>query len=685
MKKIDFHIHTKTTKLDENTFEFNLDVLSKYIRDLSINAIAITNHNIFDKKQYDEIRKELNIIVFPGIEVSLENGHILVIAPPEKIVDFTSECGKIAQIYESNSNISVDDFLHTFPNINQYLVISHYLKVPALPDSIIKRLSSNICCGEVQSPKKFEYCIKDKTKLTPVLFSDFRQYDFDSDPKTGKTFPVRQTFIDCDNLTIPNIKLALKDKDKVSLAPEKFKSTFQILPDGTQASTGINVIFGQRSSGKTYTLDTIRNTFKPETIKYIKQFSLIEGNEDEKFTETINREKTEILNDYLAVFKKILCHITEIDLGQEDAGISEYISSLLSFAKEQDKSDAFSKTKLFTETLIQPFDITELRNIISAVIALLDSEKYRVTIKKFLPGDNLKALFSELICDYKEKKLTNELIKVANSVIKTIKDQLAKKSAVTQPKDSDFVSFVKKQTIVEKFNTLINSTNDETIIYEDKAFGSYKVVGKRIAVRNVTEIKKQFHGKGKLVISKDEFNRLKTPYEKMRFFISEGLLDDENDLYKVFWKISFEVLNLFGKPLSGGEKAEYNLLTKLRDSQKYDMILIDEPESSFDNLFLRSNIIQLIGDLSKKSTVFMSTHNNNLGVLVKANRLLYTEKTTSPDGVTYRVYSGNYDEKELVSADGNKRKNFAVLIDSMEAGESAYNERRAIYENLKNN
>lgn len=684
MKKIDFHVHTKTTELDKNKFEFDLDVLSKYINDLSIDAIAITNHNIFDKEQYDEISENLHIIVFPGIEVSLENGHILVIAPLEKLVDFTFECERITQIYESTHYVSVDDFLHTFPNINKYLIIPHYSKAPALNDSIIKRLSANIFCGEVESPKKFERCIKDDDKLTPVLFSDFRQYDFEPNPKNGKTFPVRQTFIDCNNLTIPNIKLALKDKDKVSLTPEKFKSTFQILPDGTQASTGINVIFGQRSSGKTYTLDTIRNTFKPEAIKYIEQFSLVKGNDDEKFQETIAREKSEISNEYLANFKKILCRVADIDLGQEDAGISDYISSLILFAKEQDKSDTFSKTKLFTETQIQPFDIAELKHIISAVITLIESDKYRETIQKFLPIHNLRALFCELICDYKEKKLTNELIKEANNTIEAIKDQLAKKSAVTQPKDWDFVSFAKKQMFVEKFDALINSTKDEAIIREDKAFGSYKVVGKRISVKNVTEIKNQFSGKEKPSISKDEFSRLTTPYEKVRFFTSEGFLNDKNDLYKIFWKISFEVLNLFGKTLSGGEKAEYNLLTKLRDSQKYDMILIDEPESSFDNPFLRSNIIQLIDDLARKSTVFISTHNNNLGVLIKANRLLYTEKTTSQDGITYRIYSGNYDDKELVSVDGSKKNNFTVLIDSMEAGESAYKERNTIYESLKN-
>ncbi len=51
MKKIDLHIHTKTSPLDENTFEFNIDILKKYVCDLSIDAIAITNHNLFGIKR----------------------------------------------------------------------------------------------------------------------------------------------------------------------------------------------------------------------------------------------------------------------------------------------------------------------------------------------------------------------------------------------------------------------------------------------------------------------------------------------------------------------------------------------------------------------------------------------------------------------------------------------------------
>lgn len=36
--------------------------------------------------------------------------------------------------------------------------------------------------------------------------------------------------------------------------------------------------------------------------------------------------------------------------------------------------------------------------------------------------------------------------------------------------------------------------------------------------------------------------------------------------------------------ISGGESAEFNLLQTIEDARNYDMLLIDEPESSFDNI-----------------------------------------------------------------------------------------------------
>lgn len=688
MKKIDLHVHTKTTLLDDNTFEFNIDILKKYVYDLSIDAIAVTNHNIFDKCQFEKILDELtDTVVFPGIEISLENGHILVIAPIEKIEEFAEECLLVENFFNNLDfkSLSVGQFLECFRNLDNYLVIPHYEKLPRLSDSVIRQLKPYIFCGEVASPKKFEYCIKDKTKLSPVLFSDFRRYDFDSNPKKGKTFPVRQTYIDCNSLSLNSIKLALRDKTKVSLSPNSFARTFQILQDGTLASTGINVILGSRSSGKTYTLDTIQNTFDKNTVEYIKQFSLVDKNDDEKFNETISREKSDFSIYYLEGLKRIVDKAITIDLSKERVGISEYLSSLISYAKGQDKNDAFSKAKLFAATLIPKEEITELKSLLLALKLIIENQTYKEIIIRVIDLEKIKNLFIELNSIYEKKKLANIIVNETNNVINTIKRALGQKSAVTMPEDWDFISYLRKKIFVDEFNQLIGSLNNEKIVCNEKVFDSYWIVGKCHRIKNVTELKAQFPTGQKPSIEASEFEQYKQPYDLLRFLIDNNRFKSKNDAYKIFWRIDYDVLNNFGTSLSGGEKAEYNLLSKLRDSQKYDVILIDEPESSFDNPYLRSNVIQIIKDLAVKSTIFLVTHNNNLGVLIQPDRIFYTEKQVLPSSVQYKIYSGNYDDRELKTADGSKVLNYTAIIKSMEAGEEAYNERRKIYEDIKNN
>jgi predicted metal-dependent phosphoesterase TrpH len=51
MKKIDLHIHTVNTQSDPD-FEFSLDALKGYVKEKSLDAIAITNHNLFDDVQF---------------------------------------------------------------------------------------------------------------------------------------------------------------------------------------------------------------------------------------------------------------------------------------------------------------------------------------------------------------------------------------------------------------------------------------------------------------------------------------------------------------------------------------------------------------------------------------------------------------------------------------------------------
>ena len=127
MKKLDLHIHTVST-ISDRPFAFSMDCLKKYVENEGIEAIAITNHNLFDREQFEQIQRQLSIRVFPGIEVDIEGGHLLVITEETDLEDFTEKC---AAIYEMNggsntSTISEAAFIGIFSELNKYLLIPHY-------------------------------------------------------------------------------------------------------------------------------------------------------------------------------------------------------------------------------------------------------------------------------------------------------------------------------------------------------------------------------------------------------------------------------------------------------------------------------------------------------------------------------------------------------------------------------
>ena len=157
------------------------------------------------------------------------------------------------------------------------------------------------------------------------------------------------------------------------------------------------------------------------------------------------------------------------------------------------------------------------------------------------------------------------------------------------------------------------------------------------------------------------------------------------EYYKYFVNIKHEVLNQYGTNASGGERSEYNLLQELVDAAKCDVLILDEPESSFDNLFLKDGVNALLKDLSKKIPVVIATHNNTIGASVHPDYLIYTQKEVLGDGtVKYHLYSGYPSSSELVDLENNTISRKNVMLDCLEAGEAAYKERRSSYEILNN-
>ena len=175
MKKIDLHIHTIST-ISDHAFDFSLDKLIEYVESEKLEAIAITNHNLFNRQQYETIAASISIPVFPGIEVDVESGHLLVITEISDMDDFCDKCSRVFRINGSDNKsfLTEQDFIAIFGDLREYLLIPHHDKTPVLSQERIPTIRKYISCGEVSSVKKFISMKKTQDDLAPVLFSDIR-------------------------------------------------------------------------------------------------------------------------------------------------------------------------------------------------------------------------------------------------------------------------------------------------------------------------------------------------------------------------------------------------------------------------------------------------------------------------------------------------------------------------------
>lgn len=159
---------------------------------------------------------------------------------------------------------------------------------------------------------------------------------------------------------------------------------------------------------------------------------------------------------------------------------------------------------------------------------------------------------------------------------------------------------------------------------------------------------------------------------------------DSDRIYKLFAAIDYKILNSSGLPVSGGERSEFNFLQKIKDAILCDILIIDEPESSFDNLFLKNEVNKFIKEMAENMPVIISTHNNTIGGSIKPDYILYTEKKIQANEPHFNIYSGYPTAKYLKDVNGNAIENYQITMNSLEAGEQAYSERKDIYETLKN-
>ena len=200
----------------------------------------------------------------------------------------------------------------------------------------------------------------------------------------------------CGDLTLDAIKQCFRDR-KVSLSVADGNAIFPIFDNGQMLSTGLNVCLGARSSGKTWTLNSIA-ALNPECTKYIKQFSLVQKDEalnKKHFEENLETRRSQFSEDYLAGFKRVVDDIIGVNLNANEREVERYVEVLVKAAEEADKQDAYAKAALFNESNFSLVEGERLKEVIEATIKLIENLKYRDTIAKHLDHDALRRLACE--------------------------------------------------------------------------------------------------------------------------------------------------------------------------------------------------------------------------------------------------------------------------------------------------
>lgn len=264
-----------------------------------------------------------------------------------------------------------------------------------------------------------------------------------------------------------------------------------------------------------------------------------------------------------------------------------------------------------------------------------------------------------------------------NSLITSVKKELSVRSSTTAVPDIDLYQILMNQHKVQVFHDVVKMIKKPRIIQAQNLY-SYRVVAQSSPFSGALAMQKVSRSK---TVFSDAFKEYNDPYKFLQ--VLKGKDIPASEYYKYFVNITYEVFNQYGSPASGGERSEYNLLQELSDGVKNSILILDEPESSFDNIFLRDGVDSLLKDISKTIPVIIATHNNTIGVSVHPDYIVYACKEVLSDGkLEYHLYSGYPSSEDLVDLKGNHISRKSVLLDCLEAGEAAYMDRRNSYEIL---
>lgn len=711
--KIDIHTHTRKVKSgDAETRNVETEKFVEIIKNTDVKILAITNHNHFDLKQYEEFRDGVanSCQIWPGIELDIvENGkraHLLVVCNPKNCSQFNEAVTKILSGKNPDTfTISIAETVKSFDALDCIYVAHYFTKKPNLEDEEIEILVS---C--VSNPKRI---LKEATNSISagIYISHGHNSIFGSDVHNWEEYH----FI---SKTLPELRLSVESFEQFCLLLEKDEATINTLlakkaPENIELNpfnnaaellrldiyNDINILFGSKGTGKTEILEALSRYYNGKGHKT----TVFKSNDSHLNDEYDLRGNSIKINASELGFEE--CE-EEIALVKDATELD--VTSLAKYAlhySEQERNKISQKLKiknLTKEDERQPKrKLKELKDILNEFRDFKTSIQGNAALKQYVATELIEELIiilgkiiDQLIHQTEIKFLESKTIKLLNGIIDIFNEEISKKTGHPQkPTKTGFAEYsgnrIRIETAVKK---ILNNIQKEIVPVED--FVGALAKGELYCETNFVIQNGVF--------TDSSYNAVKGVKKTPQKDFSKKILSISKHIYSndLFEKISelneiegIETINSISDLLlfcrqftldgeayhpSNGESSMIRLYRELKEEK--EIYLIDEPEKSLGNDYISEVIVPLLKEkalLGKK--VIIATHDANIAVRTLPYNSIYRLR----DKKRYYTMTGNPFSNSLKCIHNSRPElNWKeISMKTLEGGIEAFGERGKIYGN----
>lgn len=710
---IDLHCHTlKTKDGDGDGRAVSDELFAEKVKGCGVQILAITNHNCFDVEQFSrlQIKVEDDCRLWPGVELDIGYGddggryHLLVVCNPKNIHKFNTAVREIIGGYSADDFIGdIETVVSKFQPLD-CLFLPHFHKSPEITEEEFIRLESllankNRLIAEATNVRSMG--IFTNHGITSIAGSDIKDWQL---------YP---------NMELPELRLKVEeyehfcnllDRDSAvvkTLLDKNTTSTYEVYPckgnrevsEKHSFYSEINVIFGDKGTGKTEVIKSLVNKLKTEDIPFSKYISSETIDDLEELLDTSDMERSAEslgINDCEDDFSTI------IEWGDKTptliSAYYEYHRTYSARANQQAigwsrASDMSDDVNTRLEHLAQDLERIDQVNAwldeikISDYLSATETAELTELVKKL----------SDRIDDFHEKiRIESKALELVNFTIDSFRTLTsAKTGSAARPANTGFEQYAKNRLKLDKSLERISSNlafkerKTYTFLGSTGGKGNIEIEHRLRMINNLPETKsiyQEYDGNvtklHKIIASIAKVSSL-----RMSLAIDDSLAELKDQLIECDIKTTGDFIGIYKQTvdknrepysLSSGERSIIFIQRALEDKDA-KVFLLDEPELSMANSYIDEVIRPRIVDLGKqKKTIIMATHNANLAVRTLPYKTIYR----SHDSRGYNTYIGNPFTNKLINVndptDTLDWKDTSMKI--LEGGKEAFYDREGIYE-----